>query len=239
MRRCYYCQAPNPDKALRCDRCERILPPPARRPLGLGAALWDWPAFRRTLLSQAPLLAFALSLGGLLTVGALREEGRFLGYHLLHGLVFAAALAWARRETGAKEWAFWVSAGLLGGLLSEALDVWYTYHGIMGLASLELWQWFGFSEDPALVYKVLQILRLGGLGLTLLAVFEATEASLARRALAPLWLLLSLALRSQVRGSWLAWTALAGGQGWIHLGLFGLSSLALAWGLGPRGPENP
>lgn len=235
MRRCYYCQAPNPDGAARCERCERILPAPLRPPLNLGAALWDGPSFKRTLLSQIPLIAFGLSFGGLLTVGVGREEGRFLAYHILHGLAFGAALAWARRESRAKEWAFWVSAGALGGLLSEALDVWYSYHGILGQASQQLWQWFGFSEDPALVYEILQIFRLGGLGFALLVVFEATETLTARRILAPLWVLAALALRSQVRGSWLAWGALAhSGEAWVHLALFALSSLCLAWGLGPR-----
>jgi hypothetical protein len=236
MRRCPQCHSPNVDSARYCAACWADLPPAPRRAAWIGAAdLWDAPSFRRVALGQAPLLFFALSFGGLLTVGSLRLEWHFALFHLLNGLFLAAGLAWAWRESP-RGWAAWMAAGLFGGLLAEALDAWYSYHGEMGYLSMELWQWFGLADNPALVYEILQILRLAAPGLLLWAVVYAQKrGSTARRTLALGWIALALLLRSRVRGAWVAWGALASPEGWLHLGLYALSALALAWGLGPRG----
>ena len=235
MRRCPQCQSPNVDSARYCSACWADLPPaPPPRPWISVADFWDAEALRRVALGQAPLLLFALSFGGLLTVGTLRVEWRFTLFHLLSGLILAAGLAWAWRESP-QGWARWIAAGLFGGLLAEALDAWYSYHGVMGYYSLELWQWFGLADNPALVYEILQILRLAAPGLLLWAVvYVQKPGSTARRILALGWIALALALRSRVRGAWVAWGALTWLEGWLHLGLFALSTLALAWGLGPR-----
>lgn len=235
MRRCPQCHSPNVDSAQHCAACWADLPPVPRPKARIGKAdFWDAAALRRVALGQVPLLLFALSFGGLLTVGQLRVEWRFTLFHLLHGLILAAGLAWAWRESP-QGWARWMAAGLCGGLLAEALDAWYTYHGVMGFFSMEVWQWFGLADNPALVYEILQILRLAAPALLLWAVVYVQKAgSNARRTLALGWMALALALRSQVRGAWVAWGALSLLEGWLHLGLYALSILALAWGLGPR-----
>jgi hypothetical protein len=86
-----------------------------------------------------------------------------------------------------------------------------------------------------LVYEILQILRLAAPGLALWALAYAPKPGLAvRRILALGWIAFALLLRSQVRGAWVAWGALVWMEGWLHLALYALSTLALAWGLGPR-----
>jgi hypothetical protein len=190
---------------------------------------------RRVALGLLPVVLFALFFGRLLTVGDLRREWRFALFHELHGLILAAGLAWAWRERPLG-WVRWICAGLFGGLIAEALDAWYSYHGLMGSVSLAIWQWVGMPEDRALVYEILQILRLAAPGLALWALAYAPKPGLAlRRVLALAWMALALALRSQVRGAWVSWGGLASGLGWAELGLYSLSVLALGWGLGPRG----
>ena len=69
MRRCPQCQSPNVDSALACAACWADLPPVPRPKARVSAAdFWDAAALRRVALGQAPLLLFALSFGGLLTV---------------------------------------------------------------------------------------------------------------------------------------------------------------------------
>jgi hypothetical protein len=237
MRRCPQCQSPNTDSAPYCSACWTDLPPPPRaKPWAGPVDVWDGPLLRRVALGQIPLLLFALSCGRLLTVGDLRQEWHFAVFHLLHGLILGAGLAWAWREKP-RGWAAWMAAGLGGGLLAEALDAWYTYHGVMGFLTMAVWQWFGMADDPALYYEILQIMRLAAPGLVLWAAVYCQKrgSTPARRALAFGWIVLALAVRSQVRGAWVAWPALLSLDGWIHLGLYAVSTLALAWGLGPRG----
>ena len=235
MRRCPRCQSPNPDHAERCSACSAALPALLRKPwISLGD-VYDVQALERVALGLVPLLLFGLSFGRLLTVGSLRQEWRFAVFHLAHGLILAAGLAWAWRERRAKGWALWLAAGLAGGLLTEALESWYTYRGLMGFFSVAAWQWFGFPDDNALIYEILQVLRLLGAAFALLAAYAFRERRAARRVLARFWIALAVALRSQVRGAWVAWGALGGAMAWLQLGLYALSALSLAWGLGPRG----
>jgi hypothetical protein len=235
MRRCAQCQSPNPDSAAFCLACGTALAPLRRRPWISAADLWDRPSFKRVALGLLPLVLFALSFGRLLTVGDLRREWRFLLFHELHGLILGLGLAWAWQERPSG-WGRWALVGLFGGLVAEALDAWYSYHGLMGSVSLALWQWGGMAEDRALVYEILQILRLAAPGLALWALAYAPKPGLGiQRVLALAWLVLALALRSQVRGAWVSWGALETALGWAQLGLYTLSVLALGWGLGPRG----
>jgi hypothetical protein len=235
MRRCAQCQSPNPDSSAFCQACGTALAPLRPQPWIAAADLWDGPSMKRVALGLLPVVLFALCFGRLLTVGDLRREWRFALFHELHGLILGLGLAWAWRERPLG-WVRWIAAGLFGGLIAEALDAWYSYHGVMGLFSLTFWAWLGLPEDNALVYEILQILRLAAPGLILWALaYFPKRPSVTRRTLALLWIALALALRSQVRGAWVAWGALGSLGGWTHLGLYLGSSLALGWGLGPRG----
>lgn len=234
MRRCPQCQSPNPDSAGFCAACGEGLPKVLWSPQAAFAELWDGPSAVRVALGLLPVLCFRLSFGYLLTVGVQRTEWHFAVYHLCHGLLLAAGLAWAWREASFKGRAGWLLAGLCGGLFAEALEAWYTYHGLMGFFSLTLWQWFGLPEDRALVYEILQMLRLAGPGLFLWLAFAAKPLSALRRASALVWIVLALALRSQVRGAFVVWGALTTALGCRQAALYALSALVLAWGLGPR-----
>jgi hypothetical protein len=243
MRRCPKCLSPNADSAGLCAACGEGLPRALWSPRAAFTELWDAPSFVRVALAILPVLCFRLSFGGLLTVGLQRVEWRFAVYHLCHGLLLAAGLAWAWRETSFKGRVRWLAAGLCGGLLAEALETWYTYHGLMGFFSLALWQWFGLPEDRALVYEILQMLRLAGPGLFLWLAYAAKPLSAFRRSSALVWIVLALVLRSQVRGAWVVWGALTTAMGCRQAALYALSTLVLVWGLGPRrldaGHPNP
>jgi hypothetical protein len=235
MRRCPRCREPNPAAAPFCAACGADLPRVSRGGVGW-EDLWDGPALKRVAAGLLPALLFSLSFGGLLTVGSLRVEGRFALFHLVHGLLLGAALAWAWKEAFPRGWAPWLAAGLAGGLLAEALDAWYSYHGLMGFFSLALWQWLGMREDRALVYEILQTLRMGAPALALWVLYCArTRENATRRALALLWLALGLGLRSRVRGAWVDWRALGCALGIGQTALYAASLLALGWGLAPRG----
>lgn len=234
MVRCPRCQSPNPDTVAACLRCATPLPHAPRAARPRRSDFWEPRALRRLALAMVPLLLLRLSIGSLLTVGNERIEWHFLLFHVLHGLVLAGGLAWAWREDG-RNVAAWLACGAAGGLLAEAFEVWYTFHGIMGYASLWTWSWFGLAEDHALVYEILQVLRLAGPALVLGGFYLQVEPRGWRRLQAAAWVFLALALRSQVRGAWLAWGPLASAEGLKQLGLYAFSTLFFAWGLGPRG----
>jgi hypothetical protein len=203
--------------------------------------LWDPAAFRRCAQAGLPVLAFALSAGAWLAGGPARDEGRVLAYHLGHGLLLGLGLAWARRERQALAWAAWLLAGLAGGALSESLDLWFSYRQVFSGLAQWLWQWLGLDYRPALVYELLQTLRLAGAALPLALAYTFGERRPARWLQAPLWLGLAVILRSQVRGAFLTWWALPGlGRPTLAaVALFYASVLALLWGLGPRDQKAP
>src|SRR5665213_3934997 len=233
MRRCPYCHSPSPDQALSCAACGRalVLPRPA---LGDDASKgMSWRSLRRVSLALLPVLLLRLCFGSWLTVGTQRQEWHFAVYHLVHGLIFGGCLAWAWREKP-NAWVLWLVAGLWGGLITEAFEICYLYHGLLGYFSLLAWKWFGLADDRALIYEILQALRLLGPALSLGLVFFLKPASRARRSLVFLWIPLALLLRSQVRGAWLAWPVLGSWMSLRQWGLYFVSALFLAWGFGPR-----
>jgi hypothetical protein len=186
-------------------------------------------------------MAFALSATPWLAGGAGRDEARVLCYHLAHGLLLAAGLAWARRQRSALAWGGWLLAGLAGGALSEALDLWFSYRQFFSGLALWLWASLGLADRPPLIYEILQILRLLGPVLALGLAYAVKERRPARWLQAPLWLGLALLARSQVRGAWLVWAALGvpSVQAAAAWALFYASVLAFLWGLGPRGRKGP
>ena len=241
MRRCPHCQAPDPDEARFCLHCGRPLEPPVRRPRLSLDDLWSPEALGRCAVAALPVMAFALSATPWLAGGPGRDEARVLSYHLAHGLLLAAGLAWARRERSPLAWGGWLLAGLAGGALSEALDLWFSYRQFFSGLALWLWAALGLADRPPLVYEILQGLRLLGAALPLGLAYAFQERRPARWLQAPLWVGLALAARSQVRGAWLLWAAvgLPSAQGAGAWALFYASVLALLWGLGPRGRKAP
>jgi hypothetical protein len=240
MRRCPSCQSPNPDEARFCMTCGEPMPPPGRQPWATWADLGSWRGLGRTALGLLPLLCFQLSFKGWLTAGPVRVESWFLAFHVGEGLLLGAGLAWARDERLLGRWLGWILAGLAGGLLAEALELWFMYRQIFSGLALWVWAEMGLKDRPSLVYELLQGLRLLGLALPLWANGLASERRPARWLQTPLWVALALAIASQLRGAFLSWGQLAGlnplaGEA---LAIWLASRLALAWAFGPRGPRN-
>ena len=235
MRRCPQCQSPNPEASLYCGACGAPLAPIPREPWVRLADLWSPMALQRAWVAALLLCAFRLSFGQLLTVGGERVEARFLTFHLMHGLVLGTGLAWCRGESRAARWILWLGLGLMGGLLAEALEVWYTYRHLMGTLTLYAWSWFQLPATPALIYQILQGLRLVGALLPLLFMYFWVDSRNARQFMALGFALLALVLRVPVRGVYLTWPAVLSGEAWSVLGLYGGSALAIFYGLGPRG----
>lgn len=208
------------------------MPPPPRQPWLRPDDLWFPRALAR---AAAPLLlwaAFRLSFGFLLTVGDLRVEERFIAFHLSTGLLAGAGLAWVRGLRAPGDWALWCAAGLAGGILAEALEVWYTYRHLMGTLTLFAWQWFELPATPALIYQMLQGLRAAGLYLPLLLLAWSGENRFSRGLFSLLMVALAVALRVPVRGAYLTWQGLDGAMGWTQLAWYAGSCLALLYGLG-------
>jgi hypothetical protein len=233
MRRCPVCQAANPSTARFCHACGSALPPVEAEPWFRLDDLWSPEALRRGLLAALLLLAYRLSFGGLLSAGPERQESRFLIFHVGSGLVLALGLAWARRERGLN-WLAWALGGLAGGLLCEALEVWYSYRHLMGTLTFYAFQWFGLPTTPPLIYQILQGLRAAGLALPLLALASTREKRFGYSVFALLWTVLAVVLRVPVRGFFLAWGALSVPEAWTQVAYYLGSALALAYGLGAR-----
>lgn len=236
MRRCPHCQSPSPERAAFCSACGRALPPPLRAPGFRREDLWQPLALRRALQALAPLLAFRLSAGSLLTAGPVRVEGRFLAFHLMHGILLAGGVAWVRGLRRPQACLRWLGAGLLGGLLAESLEAWYTYRHLMGRLTLFAWDWFGLGSQSSLIYQVLQGLRILGVGLPLLALALSGEKRVFLYFSAVFLFCAAVALRIPVRGAYLSWAGLAAflGLSWAHLLLYSASALCLLYGLGQR-----
>ena len=237
MRRCPHCQAPNPDPARFCMACGQAMPAPLREAGFRWDDLGTLRGLGRTALCLLPLLLFQLQFREWLTAGPVREESRFLAFHLGEGLWLGLGLAWARGERPVARWLGWVLAGLVGGLLAEALELWFMYRQVFSGLALWVWAEMGLQDRPPLVYELLQGLRLLGLALPLGAFYLALERRPARWLQAPLWAALGLALGTQVRGAFVAWPALRdlNPVAWAALGLFLASRLALVWAFGPKG----
>jgi hypothetical protein len=193
----------------------------------------------RLLRAMPPLLlllAFRIQFGSLLSVGMQRVEWRFLAFHLATGLLIGAGLAWMRGERGPGRWAAWCATGLAGGLLAEALEVWFTYRHLMGTLTFYAWQWFELPPTPALVYQILQGLRAGGLFLPLLLLAWWGEKRFGSMLFMLALVLLAVWLRVPVRGAFLKWGALweLHPLGTVALGYYAASGLALFYALGRR-----
>lgn len=240
MIRCVHCETPNPDSSRTCVGCGRPCGPVPRDPFLRREDLWQPEAFLRALGAAGILLIFRLSFGHLLTVGVQRREWAFLSYHLAHGTLLGLGLAWVRGERRPQAWLAWLAAGWGGGLLSEGLELWYLYRNLMARFSLLLWQYFGLAESPALIYRVLQGLRLGGTLLPLLGLALKDEKRLSRGLFTVLAALGALALRIPVRGFLLDWRQLGHWAAWEQIGLYSASALLLYYGLGQRAlTESP
>lgn len=242
MRRCPACQAPNPENAPACHVCGQLMPALEREPWLRLDDFWQPQILVRILPPLAVLLALRLSLGSLLTAGHDRQEWRFLLFHVLSGLVLGAGLAWVRGLSKPLDWAFWVATGLAGGLLCEALEVWYTYRHLMGTLTFYAWQWFQLPETPALIYRILQGLRALGLALPLLLLAWQGEKRLSRGLFALFCVGLAVAFRVPVRGAFVHWGGLGYALGLQATAFYALSALALFYGLGLKaltpGPKN-
>ncbi len=238
MRRCPRCASPCPDGAVACAACGAApLPGPAGAWAGLRGPGWG-----RLGGASLPLLVLQLTAGGLLTVGTARREGRFLLFHGLHGLLLGLSLAWLWSERRASRWVGWAFAGLAGGLLAERVEALYTYRHWMGGWVLDLWGWAGMAQDPAVPYRVLQVLRLAAPLMALLIMrWRRSRPDAGGWGRAAVGSLAALALRSRVRGAWVAWSTVAAALGWVHAALYEASVVALLWALGPAvgGPSPP
>jgi hypothetical protein len=234
MRRCPACQAANPESAKFCHACGAALPPLAAEPWFRWDDLWSPGALLRALAVTAVLLVYRLQFGYLLTAGAERVEERFLLFHVITGILLGAGLAWARRAKTPVAWAGWILGGLAGGMLTEALEVWYTYRHLMGTLTYYAFDWFGLPSSPALIYQILQGLRAAGLALPLLVLAATREKRFGYSVFAVLWALLAVFSRVQVRGAYLNWLALSTALGWSHAAWYALSILPLAYGFGSR-----
>jgi hypothetical protein len=215
-----------------------LLPIP-REPWVRLSDVWSPLALQRAAVAVLALIAFRLSAGSLLTVGMERVEARFLAFHLMHGLLLGAGLAWCRGERTALRWTLWLVLGLLGGLMAEALEVWYTYRHLMSTLTFYAWQWFELPSTPALIYQILQGLRLVGALFPLVFMYFWVEQRNARQFLALGFLLLALGARVFVRGAYLAWPGLLTSETWPVLALYAVSALAIFYGLGPRTLDGP
>lgn len=234
MRRCPSCQAPNPERATDCASCGQALPAIPIEPWLRRDDLLSLGDLKRALPPLALWMAFRLSFGRLLTAGAEREELRFLAFHLMNGALLGLCLAWMRREERWMGWAPWLGAGLAGGLLAEALEAWYTYRHLMGTLTLYIWRWFEWPATAALVYQLLQGLRLAGLVAPLLLLGAREEKRFARMAISVLGLLLGVALRMPVRGAFLTWRGLLDPGSWGALAAYAASCGAVLLALGRR-----
>jgi hypothetical protein len=234
MRRCPACGAPDPESAKFCHACGAPLPAVVTEPWFRLDDLWSPDAALRALAVTAAVLVYRLQFGGLLTAGAEREESRFLLFHLGSGLLLGAGLAWARRAKAAAVWAGWILGGIAGGMLCEALEVWYTYRHLMGTLTFYAFEWFGLPTSPALIYQILQGLRAAGLALPLLVLASTREKRFGYSVFALLWALLAVFGRIQVRGAFLQWSALGTAVGWETVGFYALSIWPLAYGFGSR-----
>jgi hypothetical protein len=234
MRRCPHCGSPNPDPSGRCQACHEPLPPLPRAPLLRLSDVWNPAGLKRALLAAAVLSAFQMTAGGLLTVGAERVEARFLTYHLLHGLLLGAGLAWVRGARGRRA-AAWLLVGLAGGALAEGAEIWFTYRHMVADLSVLAWRWFGLAGGPELSYRMLQVLRLGAAALPLALFALGDEKRLIRGVFSITCLAAALLLRSLVRGAFVSWGAvLQPSLSGPMLGLFAASAFVLAYGLGQR-----
>jgi hypothetical protein len=240
MRRCPHCQAPNPERALFCQRCGLALPPVAKRPFLALSDLWAPPAAKALLLPLLLILCFRFRFGDWLSVGLQREEWHFIAFHTLHGLLLGAALAWARGERGARAWLGWLLAGLLGGLLAEGLEFWFTYRHVMVGAAYDILAWFEGPQAGVLPYQILQGLRLGGALLPLGLYWAwAQKPSLGLQLLAFLALILAVYARAHVLGFALAWPALSSWLGWHNTLLYAFSVALILYVWGRRPETNP
>ena len=239
MRRCPHCHGANPSAALFCQHCGQGLPPLKKPPFWILSDWWAPPALKAALLPLLLLACFRLSFGSWLNGGFQRDESKFLSFHLLHGALFGWGLAWARRERSAGEILRWVLTGLLGGLLAEAGEYWYTYQHVMGGLSFKILDWYNVQGAALFPYRFLQALRLAGVAVPLgLGWIWAQKPRLAPQVLALLALVLALYLRAFVVGYALSWAGLASLSplSWAMLGLYLLSPLLLLYAGGPR-PE--
>lgn len=239
MRRCPHCQAPNPESAPACHACGQLLAPIAAEPWLRWGELWQPRLLLRSLLPLLLLLLFRISFGRLLTVGMERVELRFLTFHLLSGLLLGAGVAWVRGAREPRAWGLWIAAGLAGGLLAEALEVWFTYRQIMGTITFYLWMWFGLPDTPALIYRILQGLRALGLALPLVLVALQGEKRLSRGLFVLLCLAAAVILRMPLRGIFLGWSYLVQGPQWASLAFYLGSMLPLLYACSLRPLTRP
>lgn len=236
MRRCPHCQAPNPEAARFCQRCGQALPRIQRE------AFWAWSdwfepaALRAALAPLLVLLFFRLSCGAWLSVGAARDESRFLSFHLLHGTLFGAALAWVSGDLARGKARRWILLGLLSGFFAEALEYWYTYQHVMQGIVFQIVDWFGALNTAALIpYRSLQVLRLLGVVGPLSVGWLLWSRPRGGQVLALLaWGGAGLCLRALVLGYPLHWTGVWTPVGLNNLALYAFSALAWLYALGAR-----
>lgn len=236
MRRCPHCQAPNPEASLFCQRCGQPLPRVEHE------AFWAWsdwfePAtLRAALVPLFALLVFRVSFGGLLSVGSGRVEARFLTFHLLHGLIFGAGVAWVAGDVERGKTARWALLGLLAGLFTEALEYWYTYQHVMQGVVFKIVDWFGALNTAALVpYRSLQVLRLLGVVGPLSVAWALWTRPRPGQVLALLvWGAAGLYLRALVLGYPLNWSGIQTPLSLKNLALYAFSALLWLYALGAR-----
>jgi hypothetical protein len=240
MRRCPHCRAANPGPAQFCHQCGGALPYQAPVPFFV-AADWFSPATLKAALPPlAGLLVFRLSFGAWLSATPPREELRFVAFHLWHGLLLGLALASTRLERTRGAWLAWTVAGLLGGVLAEGLEIWFTYKHVMQTISFYVADWFGVTGVIWLPYRILQGLRLLGVLGPLVACWAWFRRPTAGAGLAAFsWLLLALGLRAFVKGAFLTWPGLWTALGLENTLLYGVSALCILLALGREKLDGP
>lgn len=236
MRRCPHCQAPNAEASLFCQRCGQTLPKVEHEAFWAWSDWFELATLRACLVPLLGLLTFRLSLGALLSVGAGRVETRFLTFHLLHGLLFGAGVAWVTGDlVRGKAWR-WVVLGLGAGIFTEALEYWYTYQHVMQSIVFKIVDWFGALNTAAVVpYRSLQVLRLLGIVAPLSVGWMVWTRPRPGQILGLLvWGTAGLYGRMWVLGYPLNWAGLQTALGQKNLVLYAFSALLWLYALGAR-----